>query len=60
MDKKKYLKNERDKIIQGLEETYKRLISFKRKMNNSLIISKNGKVIAINANDLPTQTAYLK
>lgn len=52
---KKYFKEERDKIIKGLEEAYRRLVEFKRQKNSPMVISRNGEVIEINPNEiLPT------
>jgi hypothetical protein len=37
----------REKIIQGLELSYKRLIKNKIDRNQNLVISKNGKVVRV-------------
>ena len=37
----------REKIIQGLELSYKRLIKHKIERNQNLVISKNGKVVHV-------------
>jgi hypothetical protein len=37
----------REKILKGLELTYKRLIKYKIERNLDLVISKNGKVIHV-------------
>ena len=34
-----------DKIIEGLNLTYKRLIEFKKSKNSPLVVSKDGKVV---------------
>ena len=34
-----------DKIIQGLNLTYKRLIEFKKSKNSPLVVSKDGKIV---------------
>jgi hypothetical protein len=52
------LKEERDKIVKGLEETYKRLIAFKKKMNSPMIVTRGGKIIAVDANDMPATIVY--
>jgi hypothetical protein len=54
----KELKLERDKIVAGLEESYKRLIEFKKQKNSPLIISRNGKVVALDPNKVPSATVY--
>jgi len=44
-----------DKVGQGLKEAYKKMVEFKKKNNSPLIVSREGKVIAIPANEiLPT------
>jgi hypothetical protein len=42
----------REKIIKGLELTYKKLIKSKKERNLDLIISQNGKIIKIRAKDI--------
>lgn len=37
----------RDKIVSGLELTYKRLIEFKKQKNSVLVIMKEGKVVQV-------------
>ena len=39
----------KEKIVKGLNRTYQKLIQEKRDRNLDLVISKNGKVISINA-----------
>lgn len=48
----------RDKIIRGLEKTYIKLIVYKKQKNSPMIISKNGKVVAIDPNDMPPTIKY--
>lgn len=38
---------DRDKIIQGLEKTYEKLIEFKKDKNSPLIVSKDNKVVEV-------------
>jgi hypothetical protein len=46
-------KNEiKEKILKGLELAHKKLIQTKKDRNFDLVISKNGKVVRINARDL--------
>lgn len=54
----KQLKSERDKIVKGLEETYRRLVVFKRKKNSPMIIMKEGKVVAVNPYEVPISIIY--
>ncbi len=47
-----------DKITRGLEESYKKMAAFKKQKNSPLIVSREGKVVEIEAkNILPTTTA---
>lgn len=41
----------RDKIIKGLELTYRKLLQSKKERNLDFIISDNGKVIRLHAKD---------
>ncbi len=58
METNELLEEERDKIVKGLEETYKRLIAFKKKMNSPMIVIRGGKIIAVDANDMPATIVY--
>jgi len=42
----------RDKILKGLEISSKKLIQYKKSRNLDLVISKDGKVVRINPNDI--------
>ena len=42
----------REKILEGLQLTHKRLIRTKKINNQDLIISRNGKIIRIHGKDL--------
>ncbi|MDR3339110.1 MAG: hypothetical protein LBT25_03260 [Candidatus Symbiothrix sp.] len=42
----------RDKILQGLELSYKNLIEFKKQHNSELVILRDGKIVKIKAKDL--------
>jgi predicted ribosome-associated RNA-binding protein Tma20 len=55
MGTKEQLKEERDKIVKGLEETYRRLVEFKKQKNSPMIIMRDGKIVAIDPKEiLPT------
>lgn len=41
----------REKILKGIELSFKKLLLLKQNQNEELIISKDGKVIIINAKD---------
>ncbi len=38
---------ERQKILEGMDKVYEKLIEYKRKMNSELVILKNGKIVKI-------------
>ena len=58
METNEQLKEERDKIVKGLEETYRRLIEFKKQKNSPMIIMKDGKIVAVDPNDLSPTILY--
>lgn len=58
MNRDKELQKEREKIVKGLELTYKKLIEFKKSKNSPLVISRNGKVIELDPNNAPPTVTY--
>jgi hypothetical protein len=58
METKDQLKEERDKIVKGLEETYKKLVEFKKSNNSSFVVVKNGEIVEIDPNDVPPTISY--
>lgn len=55
MGTKEQLKEERDKIVKGLEETYRRLVEYKKEKKSPMIVVRNGKIVAVDPNEiLPT------
>jgi hypothetical protein len=58
MKDSKHLKEERDKIIKGLEETYKRLVEYKKQKNSPMVVLKDGKIVEINPNEILPTTLY--
>ena len=58
MGTKEELKEERDKIVKGLEETYKRLLIFKKQKNSPMIVILDGKIQAVDPNDLEPTIFY--
>lgn len=42
-----------NEISKGLKEAYKKMIHFKKYKNTPVIVSKNGKIIEMNAADIP-------
>lgn len=49
---KEQLKELEKKITKGLEEAYRKMIEFKKQKNSPIIISKNGEIIEIDAEDI--------
>lgn len=58
MEKSKCFKEERDKIIKGLEEAYRKLVDFKKQKNSPMVVSKNGEILEINPNEILPTTLY--
>jgi hypothetical protein len=54
------LKELKEKMILGLEESYRKMVIFKKQKNSPLIVSQNGKVIAIQPEDIPPTTSEKK
>jgi hypothetical protein len=51
-------KAERDLIVKGLEEAYRKMVEFKKQKNSPLIICRNGQVEAVDPNDMPSVIHY--
>ncbi len=58
MKDSKHLKEERDKIVKGLEETYKRLVEYKKQKNSPMVVLKDGEIVEINPNEILPTTMY--
>jgi len=58
MGTKEQLKEERDRIVKGLEETYRRLIEYKKQKKSPMIVVRNGKIVAIDPNEILPTTLY--
>ncbi|HET8860326.1 hypothetical protein [Marivirga sp.] len=58
MGTKEQLKEERDKIVKGLEETYRKLILFKKEKNSPMIVLREGKITEVDPNDILPTTLY--
>lgn len=50
--KKEKIKDLREKILQGLDLAYSRLLDSKQRDDAELVISKNGKIIKVKAREL--------
>lgn len=55
---KHHFKEERDKIVKGLEESYRRLVEYKKQKKSPLIVSKNGEILEIDPNKILPTTLY--
>jgi hypothetical protein len=53
ISKEKEIEEEFDKIIFGLEETYKNLVKFKREKNSPIIVEQDGKIVELDPFSVP-------
>jgi hypothetical protein len=58
MGTKEQLKEERDKIVKGLEETYRKLVLFKKEKNSPMVVLREGKITEVDPNDILPTTLY--
>jgi hypothetical protein len=58
MGTKEQLKEERDKIVKGLEETYRKLIEYKKQKKSPMIVVRHGKIVAVDPNEILPTTSY--
>jgi imidazolonepropionase-like amidohydrolase len=58
MGTKEQLKEERDRIVKGLEETYRRLVLYKKQKESPMIVMRNGKIVAVDPNEILPTTLY--
>ena len=58
MEKNNEFKVERDKIIKGLEEAYRKMIIFKKEKNSKVVVWENGKILEIDPNEMPPTIKY--
>jgi len=58
MESNNKFKEERDKIVKGLEEAYRRLVEFKKQKNSPMIVSRNGEVLEIDPNKIQPTVTY--
>ncbi len=58
MENRKQLRELEEKVSMGLKEAYRKMVEFKRRNNSPLIVSRDGKVVAIPPDEiLPTTSA---
>ena len=58
MESNNKFKEERDKIVKGLEEAYRRLVEYKKQKNSPLVVSRNGEVLEIDPNEIQPTVTY--
>ena len=58
MGTKEQLKEERDQIIKGLEEAYRKLIEYKKQKKSPMIVIRNGKIEAVDPHEMLSTTLY--
>ncbi len=58
MGTKEQLKEERDRIVKGLEETYRKLVEYKKQKKSPMIVVRNGKIEAVDPNEILPTTSY--
>ncbi|MBC8345202.1 MAG: hypothetical protein ISR82_06050 [Candidatus Marinimicrobia bacterium] len=54
----KKLQDLENKIIYGLEEAYRKMVIVKKQNNSPLIVSRDGKVVAIPPDEIPPTVKY--
>lgn len=47
-------------ILRGLEKAYEKMVKFKKANNSPLVVSENGKIKIIPADQIPPTTKYLR
>lgn len=52
------LKQERDKVVKGLELAYERLVEHKRKVNSPFVVMKNGKIVELDPHEVAPKIQY--
>lgn len=55
---KRTFKEESDLILKGLEKAYEKMVKLKKEKNTPLVVSRNGQVIKIPANEILPTTVY--
>jgi uncharacterized coiled-coil DUF342 family protein len=58
MNNSQQLKEERDKIVKGLEETYKKLVEYKKQKNSPMVVIRNGEIAEVDPYDILSTTSY--
>jgi len=55
---KRTFKEESDLILRGLEKAYEKMVKFKKEKNTPLVVSQNGQIVKIPANEILPTTLY--
>jgi imidazolonepropionase-like amidohydrolase len=58
MRTKEHFKEERDRIVKGLEETYRRLVEYKKQKKSPMIVVRDGKIVAVDPHEILPTTLY--
>lgn len=58
MATKEELKEERDKIVLGLEETYRRLLEYKKQKKSLMVVIRDGEIVELDPNTMPSTIRY--
>lgn len=58
MDNQETWDNKVERIAQGLEEAYRKMIIFKRQKNSSVAVSIDGEVRKIDPHEMPSTITY--
>lgn len=58
MRTKEQLKEERDRIVSGLEETYRRLVEYKKQKKSPMVVLRDGKIEAVDPNEIEPTIMY--
>lgn len=51
-------KEERDKIVKGLEETYKKLVEYKKQINSPMVVLKEGQIVELSPEEAVPTAVY--
>lgn len=54
------IKKESELILRGLELAYEKLVKFKKAKNSPLVVSRDGKIVEIPANEIQPTTMYIE
>ena len=58
--KKKTFEEESEQILRGLEKAYKKMVKFKKEKNSPLVVTENGQIRKIPANEILPTTIYIR